>query len=707
MLQYKVPNLVIQRFCEKACQNKKNGHFIETLAFLVGLKESNVITVTDIVFGQQTATSINVDDHGIQTGNPIDNDTCAWIYFNSPMKKKYGSKLSIASWVHSHVEDVKCCFSSVDMHTQFTLNKMYPDILGLVFQIGKDSSLENYDFYGLTKKGHHGLSQCKKSGTKFHEGCFKESFYASQKDMITFFDGLLEVHDFFDQDDTKNEGQTTINVNDDTIQDQPVFSNSLGKKIYSFGYDMESDLVKNEKMKCEGCDTFFFIESFFKHVSHSKRCRWVFDEANKKSEVSNMKNMKEFHENKKKTKPISRTKNRACEGCGKQFTDVSFFKHVSHSKKCKAAYGDGWEKMKRQRRLETTSRYYYKNQEMKQNISKENMKKLRAEDRSKQNRKMMKDMKEVSSLHIVKCKGCNESFMSNKILKHISQVDECFTKYKEKDLNLLKNIAKDRKHETVTMWRKDHQSQVIAQEEYRYDFFKDNIKSNYEKKDISALPWDERNKLREQKRKKKKEIQINKWGKAFEERRMREAKKKIENYLKGEPLYTTNLHFKNSIEKHLEPWIELFCEKDITDDMKKEFNRFRNEIKTASKSFENEISEVTEQVKIIVSGSMTKNQKEATKIVCKREEIAEKVIKKLDKKIRDFWYILAKEIGKSMKAIGDKIGVKFIYLYENPNNPKYYWRRRGSKKETAYDESSNDSDESYENTDSDPDDPDG
>ena len=316
MIHYKIPNEVIEQFCEKACQNKKNGHFIETLAFLVGFKENYVITVTEIVFGQQTATSISVDDNGIPTGNPIDNDTCAWIYFNSPMKKKYGSKLSIVSWVHSHVEDVKCCFSSVDMHTQFTLNKMYPDILGLVCQIGKDNSLEDYDFYGLTRKGYHGLSRCKKSGTKFHEGCYKESFYASQKHMITFFDGLLEVHDYFDQVDDKKEDQTTINVNNGTIESQPVFSNTSDKKVYSFGYDMESDFVQDEKRKCEGCDKFFFIESFFKHISHSKKCRGAFDELNKKSEVSNMKNLKESPETKTNAKPILSAENRVCEGCG-------------------------------------------------------------------------------------------------------------------------------------------------------------------------------------------------------------------------------------------------------------------------------------------------------------------------------------------------------------------------------------------------------
>ena len=49
MTSYKVPNNLFRLFLEKACQNKKNNHFIETLAFLVGYKENDSITVTDIV----------------------------------------------------------------------------------------------------------------------------------------------------------------------------------------------------------------------------------------------------------------------------------------------------------------------------------------------------------------------------------------------------------------------------------------------------------------------------------------------------------------------------------------------------------------------------------------------------------------------------------------------------------------------------------
>ena len=627
---------------------------------------------------------------GVPTGNPFDNDTCAWITLNSPMKKKYGSKLSIATWIHSHVEEVKCCFSSIDLHTQNTLSKMYPDILGMVCQIGKDGSLEKHDYFGLTRKGHYGLSKCKKSGTKFHEGCYNESFYTSYKHLITTFEGPLEVHDYFILSSNENE----VEKNNDFIQIEPAIE-SESPKVYSFGYDMKSDFVKNLKRKCDGCNTFFFAESFHKHLSHSKKCSDALDEDNKKSEVSKMKNLNRLKTIKKPTR-IQSSETTICEGCQKPFKIKSLLKHVSHSKKCKSIYGPKkFEIMKQDKRCETNSKYYRKNQEnLKKYLPKvrENMRKLRAEERERDIKESLKDIDPGSNLHVVNCKGCDGSFMSNKILKHISQADECFNKYDQKDLSLLEKMAKDRKHETEEKWRQDNLSQVIDQEKYRYDFYKDKIKSGYKKKDISALPWNERNKLRTARKEKKKELQLKKWERGFQSKSIEEAKNKIKEYLKGEPMHTSNLNGKNCIEEALEPWIEHFCKKKVTEELNEEYKKIRNDIQKAWDTFEKEISEVVEKVKMIVSGSIDKNQEKAREILCKRKRMAGELVDELNEKIRDFWHNLGKQIGKSMKVIGDQIEVKFIYLFEDPINPRYYWRNRGSKKETVYDRSSNDSD---------------
>ena len=65
MVQYKVPFDAIEKiFVEKASENKKNDLIVETLAFLVGFKENDIVTVTDLVFGKQHGNSVSVVDDG-------------------------------------------------------------------------------------------------------------------------------------------------------------------------------------------------------------------------------------------------------------------------------------------------------------------------------------------------------------------------------------------------------------------------------------------------------------------------------------------------------------------------------------------------------------------------------------------------------------------------------------------------------------------
>ena len=65
MVRYKVPFDAIEKiFVEKASENKKNDLIVETLAFLVGFKENDIVTVTDLVFGKQHGNSISVVDDG-------------------------------------------------------------------------------------------------------------------------------------------------------------------------------------------------------------------------------------------------------------------------------------------------------------------------------------------------------------------------------------------------------------------------------------------------------------------------------------------------------------------------------------------------------------------------------------------------------------------------------------------------------------------
>ena len=60
MVKYNIPRDVIGKFCQKASENKR----IQTLAYLVGFKNNDIITVTDIIFPQQNATSTFCEDKG-------------------------------------------------------------------------------------------------------------------------------------------------------------------------------------------------------------------------------------------------------------------------------------------------------------------------------------------------------------------------------------------------------------------------------------------------------------------------------------------------------------------------------------------------------------------------------------------------------------------------------------------------------------------
>ena len=46
-----------------------------------------------------------------------------------------------------------------------------------------------------------------------------------------------------------------------------------------------------------------------------------------------------------------------CKGCSKLFDHNTILKHVSHSKKCKAAYGESYEQLKKVRALEQKRQY--------------------------------------------------------------------------------------------------------------------------------------------------------------------------------------------------------------------------------------------------------------------------------------------------------------------------------------------------------------
>ena len=65
MQQYSLPGDIIEKFVQVAASNipNNNGH-IETLAYLVGYEENNILHGTHLVFPNQKGTCSKVDDQG-------------------------------------------------------------------------------------------------------------------------------------------------------------------------------------------------------------------------------------------------------------------------------------------------------------------------------------------------------------------------------------------------------------------------------------------------------------------------------------------------------------------------------------------------------------------------------------------------------------------------------------------------------------------
>ena len=65
--KYKIPEAFINCFHKEAAKNKSltSKRHLETLAFLIGVKNENEITATDLIFPKQRGNSALVVDEGM------------------------------------------------------------------------------------------------------------------------------------------------------------------------------------------------------------------------------------------------------------------------------------------------------------------------------------------------------------------------------------------------------------------------------------------------------------------------------------------------------------------------------------------------------------------------------------------------------------------------------------------------------------------
>ena len=75
------------------------------------------------------------------------------------------------AWVHTHVGDNGSDFSSLDNHMQYSLQKVFPHILGLVIKV--NDNFEDLKFQRLTTLGMEHIKRC----DDIFEGAFSNELH--------------------------------------------------------------------------------------------------------------------------------------------------------------------------------------------------------------------------------------------------------------------------------------------------------------------------------------------------------------------------------------------------------------------------------------------------------------------------------------------------------------------------------------------------
>ena len=171
-------------------------------------------------------------------------DTQMWIAEHSESFTSQRNP-SIVAWIHTHVNGNECFFSSIDVHTQFAYEKIFPDVLGCVVELHK-YKVANVEFYQLTEQGDSKVAKCREKG--HHESCSNPAYYQSSK---------LEV-------DLSGPVPNTLNVFDARTGVLLQFKMEVNESIF--------------KVKCLYCSKYFKPASIMVHISKSFKCSSALDD---------------------------------------------------------------------------------------------------------------------------------------------------------------------------------------------------------------------------------------------------------------------------------------------------------------------------------------------------------------------------------------------------------------------------------------------
>ena len=168
---------------------------------------------------------------------------------------------------------------------------------------------------------------------------------------------------------------------------------------------------------CEGCGKYCKdVETFFRHVSHAKKCQDAYGERyqtmrnERRNEVERRKNQSYRPYNRDLKDATKEAKEKdctleemieddymiKCEGCNQLLHTDTFFRHASRAKRCKEAYGPRLEAMKKEKRRDVKAFSYKKNQAKSKDYYLKNKEKIseQKKERFQENKLKKKEAKE-------------------------------------------------------------------------------------------------------------------------------------------------------------------------------------------------------------------------------------------------------------------------------------------------------------------------
>ena len=181
-----IPSVTFRSFIQVADRNTVNGNQLQTLCYLLGPPQKTSkddVWIDTLVIPKQMCSISTVEDYGIE-----DKDSINYLKEMSFTKKK-----EIFAWVHTRSPcEKRCEFSSIDMHTQYVLEKyVSKNIVGIIIELRKDDFVWNAMHLNIF--GKQRVEFCAKNyNTPFnsHKWCDCECLYESCRSSIKLWEDI-------------------------------------------------------------------------------------------------------------------------------------------------------------------------------------------------------------------------------------------------------------------------------------------------------------------------------------------------------------------------------------------------------------------------------------------------------------------------------------------------------------------------------------